>query len=253
MQERGRLSEAVRCFEQARAHGGDAALLDYQIAGLSSAAGHTGGTMPPGAPRSYVQGLFDRYADDFDEHLVERLAYRAPQELAAGLARLSRTHFRHALDLGCGTGLCAAPLGAFVTRLDGVDLSAGMLARAQALGRYDRLEQADVVEHLAATPWRHDLVVAADLFIYVGRLEAVFSGVRRVLEPEGVFCFSVERLDDAQGDCALLPSLRYAHSAAYLQRLAREHGFAVAALEEHALRHDERAPVRGLYAWFVAA
>ncbi len=253
MQERGRMTEAVRCFEQARAQGGDAALLDYQIAGLSSAAGHAGGAMPASAPRSYVQGLFDRYADDFDEHLVEHLGYRAPQELAAGLARLARTHFRHALDLGCGTGLCAAPLGAFVTRLDGVDLSAGMLARAQALGRYDRLEHADVVEHLAATPWRHDLVVAADLFIYVGRLEAVFAGVRRVLEPAGVFCFSVEHLDDALGDCALLPSLRYAHSAAYLRRLAREHGFVVAALEERALRRDERAPVRGLYAWLVAA
>lgn len=252
MQEHGRVSEAVHCFEQARAHGGDVTLMDYQIAGLSSATGRDASAMPASAPRSYVQGLFDRYADDFDAHLVGRLAYRAPQELAAGLARLARTHFRHALDLGCGTGLCAAPLGAFVTRLDGVDLSAGMLERARALGRYDHLAQADVVEHLAATPCRHDLVVAADLFIYVGRLEAVFAGVRRVLEPAGVFCFSVERLDDALGDCALQPSLRYAHSSAYLQGLAQEHCFAVAALEEHPLRHDEHAPVRGLYAWLVA-
>ena len=252
MQERGHAREAVRCFEQARAHGSDAALMDYQIAGLSSVAGLGQGSMPASAPRSYVQVLFDRYADDFDAHLVERLEYRAPQELAAGLARLARTHFRHALDLGCGTGLCAAPLGAFATRLDGVDLSAGMLERAQALGRYDRLEQADVVEHLASTPCRHDLVVAADLFIYVGRLEAVFAGVRRVLEPAGVFCFSVERLDDALGDCALQASLRYAHSAAYLRRLAQDHGFKIAALEEHPLRHDERTPVRGLYAWLVA-
>lgn len=251
MHERGQDAEAVRCFEQARAHGGDAALMDYQIAGL--AAGATSAPpMPASAPRSYVQGLFDRYAADFDEHLVAQLGYRAPEELAAGLARLGRTHFRHALDLGCGTGLCAAPLGAFVTRLDGVDLSAGMLERARALGRYDRLEQADVVEHLVATPWRHDLVVAADLFIYVGRLEGVFAGVRRVLEPGGLFCFSVEHLDDAAGDCALLPSLRYAHSAAYVRRLAQAHGFGVAALQERPLRRDERAPVRGLYAWLSA-
>lgn len=252
MQEHGRTTEAVRCFEQARAQGGDAALMEYQIAGLSRATGRDPGVMPASAPRSYVQGLFDRYAEDFDAHLVGRLDYRAPQELAAGLTRLTRTHFRHALDLGCGTGLCAAALGAFARRLDGVDLSAGMLERARALGRYDRLEKADVVEHLAATSCRHDLVVAADLFIYVGRLEPVFEGVRRVLEPTGVFCFSVERLDDAQGDCALQPSLRYAHSRAYLQRLAQENGFAVATLEEHPLRRDERAPVRGLYAWLVA-
>jgi predicted TPR repeat methyltransferase len=256
MHERGQDAEAVRCFAQARTHGADMALMDYQIAGLA-AAGREGATsaappMPASAPRSYVQNLFDRYAADFDEHLVGQLGYRAPEELAGGLARLGRTHFRHALDLGCGTGLCAAPLGAFVTRLDGVDLSAGMLERARALGRYDRLEQADVVEHLAATPWRHDLVVAADLFIYVGRLEGVFVGVRRVLEPGGLFCFSVEHLDDAAGDCALLPSLRYAHSAAYVRRLAQAHGLGVAALQERPLRRDERTPVRGLYAWLSA-
>lgn len=255
MHERGQDAEAVRCYEQARAHGGDAALMDYQIAGLA-ATGHRGAEsappMPASAPRSYVQNLFDRYAADFDQHLVGQLGYRAPEELAAGLARLGRTHFRHALDLGCGTGLCAAPLGAFVTRLDGVDLSAGMLERARALGRYDRLTQADIVEHLAATPWRHDLVVAADLFIYVGRLEGVFAGVRRVLEPGGLFCFSVEHLDDAAGDCTLQPSLRYAHSAAYLRRLAADQGFAIAALKERPLRRDERAPVRGLYAWLSA-
>ena len=94
-------------------------------------------------------------------------------------------------------------------------------------------------------------MIAADVFVYLGALEPVFEGARRVLEPGGVFCFSVEALDDASGDCLLLPSLRYAHSAPYLRRLAAAHGFEVAALEEHPLRRDERAPVRGLYAWLV--
>ena len=48
---------------------------------------------------------------------------------------------------------------------------------------YDRLLLADLVEHLQHTPERHDLVVAADVFIYVGELDAVFGGVVRVLRP----------------------------------------------------------------------
>lgn len=248
MNERGQTAEAVRCFERARAGGGDAELMAYQIAGLSASGASL---QPPHPPRRYVERLFDQYAPQFDAHLLHELDYRAPQVLAAGLARLGRSHFRHGLDLGCGTGLCAPPLGAFVTRLDGVDVSAAMLGRARALGRYERLDQADLVEHLGATSARHDLVVAGDVFIYVGQLEAVFAGVARALVPGGVFCFSVEALDDAAGDCRLLPSLRYAHSAAYLRRLAATHGFEIAALEEHPLRRDERAPVRGLYAWLL--
>jgi predicted TPR repeat methyltransferase len=248
MNERGQAAEAVRCFERARACGGDAELMAYQIAGLSACGD---APQPPHPPRRYVERLFDQYAPQFDAHLVRELDYRAPQVLAAGLARLGRSRFRHGLDLGCGTGLCAPPLGPFVGRLDGVDVSAAMLERARALGRYDRLDQADLVEHLGTTARHHDLVVAGDVFIYVGRLEAVFEGVARVLEPGGMFCFSVEALDDAIGDCLLQPSLRYAHSAGYLRQLADAQGFEVAALEEHPLRRDERAPVRGLYAWLV--
>lgn len=248
MSERGRTAEALRCFERARDCGADAEVMTYQIAALSAPGTQA---QPPHPPRRYVEQLFDHYAAQFDEHLASALDYQAPQVLAAGLARLGRSHFRHGLDLGCGTGLCAPPLGAFVARLDGVDVSAAMLERARALGRYDRLDQADLVEHLGATSARHDLVVAGDVFIYVGRLEAVFAGVARVLAPGGVFCFSVEALDDAAGDCLLLPSLRYAHSAPYLRRLAAAHGFEIAALEEHPLRRDERAPVRGLYAWML--
>jgi predicted TPR repeat methyltransferase len=119
MNERGQVAEALRCFERARDGGGDAELMTYQIAGLSA----TGAApQPPHPPRRYVERLFDQYAPQFDTHLVRELDYQAPQVLAAGLARLGRSHFRHGLDLGCGTGLCAPPLGAFVARLDGVDV-----------------------------------------------------------------------------------------------------------------------------------
>jgi tetratricopeptide (TPR) repeat protein len=77
-------------------------------------------------------------------------------------------------------------------------------------------------EFLAATALRFDLILAADVFIYVGDLAAVFRSVRRILEPGGCLAFTVEPAKTGQ-DIQLLPSLRYAHSQTYVQRLAQAH------------------------------
>jgi predicted TPR repeat methyltransferase len=102
-----------------------------------------------------------------------------------------------------------------------------MLERARATGAYAQLTRGDITVHLQRTETRHDLVLAADVFIYVGELEAVFAGVHRVLAPGGTFCFSVELAHGQQG-FELRPSLRYAHTEPYLLGLAERHGFALA-------------------------
>ena len=79
----------------------------------------------------------------------------------------------------------------------------------------------------AAAPF--DLVLAADVFIYVGKLDRLFAEVSSHMTRGGLFGFSVERL--AEGDFTAQPTGRYAHSAGYVERLARTHGFSVAARE----------------------
>lgn len=252
MRDTGQLDRARECLERAIALGANDPLLRFQLSALRDAQ-----RAPEAPPREYVQQLFDNYAEGFDDHLVGSLGYRTPQLLADGLADTGVTHFPTALDLGCGTGLCAQPLGPWVGRLDGVDLSAQMIERARALGRYTELAQGDVVEHLQRTASRYDLVVAADVFVYLGALEGVFAGAMRVLEPGGVFCFSVEAADDApQGSTdapspgyVLRPTLRYAHAEGYLLALARDHGLEVCATRRHALRQDHGATIVGLCAW----
>ena len=243
MRDLGRPERALHCLERALALGADDPLIHFQLAGLKKTE-HT----PEAPPPAYVEQLFDSYADGFDEHLVKALGYCAPQVLADGLRRLTPGRFRHALDLGCGTGLCAPALAPLTERLDGVDLSAGMLEKARALGRYTRLAQADVVAHLRETPHRYDLIVAADVFIYVGALEGALTGIARALTPGGVCCFSLEACEESQ-DYVLRQSLRYAHSGGYVQRLAQANGLHLLALEPHPLRRDEREAVQGLYAW----
>jgi predicted TPR repeat methyltransferase len=240
LKDRLQLGEAAHCFRQALAHGADSALNQYLLASV------TGEAAPPQSPRPYVRFLFDSYADGFDEHLVQVLHYDAPRRLVDSLAAQGFNAFDAALDLGCGTGLCGEALRGRCRRVDGVDLAPQMLARARERGVYDDLAEAEIVEHLCATEARYQLVLAADVFIYVGDLAAVFDGVHRVLAPCGVFAFSAERADDVH-DFRLLPSSRYAHSRRYLESLAVRTGFTVRRIEEQPLREDQRLPVAGLY------
>ena len=119
-----------------------------------------------------------------------------------------------------------------------------MIEKARALGVYDRLEQGDIVEFLGGSEERWDLVLAADVFIYVGDLEPVFARLERAMA-EGVFCFSVESLEGDGAGLRLLPSLRYAHSEAYLERLASQHGFEVVAMKHAPVREEQGAGGRG--------
>jgi predicted TPR repeat methyltransferase len=243
--ELGRREEAAAAYRQALAHGADPQLTAYYLAGVAQEESAT----PAAPPRHYVEQLFDAYAQDFDDHLAGRLQYRAPQILVDGL---DVPRFRAALDLGCGTGLCGPLLRPRAGRLEGVDLSAAMVERARGLGCYDEVTQADIAEFLEGTPHRYDLLVAADVFIYVGALERVFAGAARVLEPGGAFCFSLEAADERQS-FALRMSLRYAHSERYIRMLAAQCGFDVQATARHALRIDQGSPVAGLFAWLRKA
>lgn len=246
LMDQGRIEEAIECYRQAIAQGGDAALNGYFLASL------TGRDAPAGAPSRYVQSLFDDYAETFDAHLVSVLRYEAHRFLVDNLRGIGSERFDAALDLGCGTGLCAPLLKPAVQRLDGVDLSPLMLEKARALGLYGELVRADLVQHLHSTPRSYDLVLAADVFIYVGDLEPVFAGVRRVLQQRGVFCFSVEQADETQ-TVLLNPHQRYAHSERYVRQLAARHGFRIARMLRHAIREDRREPIPGLYFYLVGS
>src|SRR5690606_29734993 len=103
-----------------------------------------------------------------------------------------RTGELNVLDLGCGTGLTGAAFRAVAGRLVGVDLSPRMLGYAQQRGVYDELQQCDLVEFLQSTDERFDLIVAADVLIYLGDLVRAFEEIGRVLRPGGHWVASAE-------------------------------------------------------------
>lgn len=205
-----------------------------------------GAPAPDKAPEAYVRQLFDDYADTFDHALVDKLDYCAPQLLADALARtIDRRGGLSIMDAGCGTGLAAPALKPYASRLDGVDLSPAMVARAAERGLYDELVVGDLVGTLKARPAAYDLVVAADVLVYLGDLEPVMAAARLALNPGGAFAFTVEKSDEA-GTYALGPKQRYAHAAAYIGEVAQAAGFTVALQEDAVTRRDGGQDVPGM-------
>jgi predicted TPR repeat methyltransferase len=217
LQSQGRDSEAADLYRSALAQGLASGLFEHLLNAASGASSAK-------APSGYVSETFDGFADHFDDQLVHTLEYRVPEQLVA----LAREHFAehrpNTLDLGCGTGLVGAALARNFESLVGVDLSSRMLEAARRRGCYDELHCAEIEAWLAqAQREKFDLVIAADVFIYFGDLAALFGKVARVLRASGGFAFSVESCNDT--NWRLLTNGRYAQSAAYIDRLAAEHGY----------------------------
>ncbi len=235
-------AEAARCYQNALDRGADADLHRYYLAALQQ-----GGPVP-NAPRQYVQTLFDQYADEFEDHLVGALRYQGHRVLVEALPAACPPRFAQVLDLGCGTGLCGPHIRPRASVLWGLDLSAAMLEKARARGVYDHLIEGDVVEALGAEAAVFDLVLAADVFIYVGHLDAVFAQLAQRISSGGWLAFTIEEAaKDAGAGPQLLPSLRYAHTQEYVEALALRHGFTCAHVHSAPLRWDQDTAVPGKY------
>lgn len=241
--EMGMPQEALACLRRALSAGVDAQAVQFQMAGLDTTL-----PVPQRPPAAYVQALFDEYAAGFNDHL-KQLGYRVPQALAQSLSKWNSQPLSSGLDLGCGTGLVALALQSQVAQWDGLDLSAAMLQQARHTGAYRHLYQGDAVAFLQSTAQRYPLVVAADVLIYLGALDGLWTGVGRVLLPSGWWGVSVELCTTPGYDYELRASLRYAHSLGYLRRLCDRYGFAICHVEPQVVRQEQGQDIAGLCVW----
>lgn len=204
--------------------------------------------------KGFAKNVFDALAGTFDKRLVELLKYRSPEILAAGLREINPgvTRYENVLDLGCGTGLMVQALkqGFEVGRAIGVDLSPNMVQEAAKRGIYDELICGDVADALRARHEQFDLIIAADVFIYVGELGPVHALAQQRLAPGGIFAFTAEA-SDGEG-LELMAHGHYRHGKAYLLQLAAAHGFTVAKAEEAAMRKERGKDVMGYYVYLRA-
>jgi predicted TPR repeat methyltransferase len=162
----------------------------------------------------------------------------------AGNYAEAERRYQHGLDLGCGTGLSGLAFRALAARLTGVDLSAKMLEKARSKNVYDTLRQDDIVAFLKGTEDTFDLFIATDVFIYLGDLVPVFTGVRERAAKPAYLAFSIERADEGR-DYELRTTGRYAQSVGYIRRLAAELGFMVVTNEERNIRREQGQWIEG--------
>ena len=88
-----------------------------------------------------TRDLYDAWADSYEAEVSEN-GYVTPKRCAEALAAHTDDLGAPLLDFGCGTGLSGRALSeAGFTTLDGVDLSADMLAQAKDKGIYRSLRQ----------------------------------------------------------------------------------------------------------------
>jgi predicted TPR repeat methyltransferase len=199
---------------------------------------------------TYVTALFDQYAPRFDAALVDNLGYRGPALLLAAVVAARTEAGRppalgRAIDLGCGTGLAARAFSTIVDDIIGIDLSPKMIERARATGLYAELAVAEIVDGLKCRPdGSADLVLAADVMVYVHDMAPLLAEAARVLTSGGLFAFTVE--SHAGEGVMLGKGLRYAHSESYVRALIAASGLTLDRLESVSSRNEGGTQVAGL-------
>jgi len=130
---------------------------------------------------------------------------------------------------------------AYSKRIVGVDLSDKMIATAKQKNIYDELVTRDISEYLKNTKEKFDLIIAADVFGYIGELESIFKLSKKALSQEGLFTFSVEKT--RQQPFKLKSTARFAHSLEYIQTLAQQTGFKIEKWQEVIARVQNEKPL----------
>ena len=179
--------------------------------------------------------------------------YRAHQLVAEAVARTWTGGPAAILDAGCGTGATGPLLRPFASRLEGVDFSAAMLARARESQAYDGLYEAELVDFLSIHRDSYDVIAGAATLIHFGELKPVFAAACRALHDNGLLVFTVfpNQSDPETFDVAPLGGFAeggcFVHGSGYIRTTAAETGFSVILLETAPHEIDPHGlPVTGL-------
>jgi predicted TPR repeat methyltransferase len=241
----GRLDDAARLYREWLATDPHNPVIQHHLAAC------TGSAVPERASDAYVERTFDAFAATFDANLAT-LGYRAPSLVAGLLSEMLPAPAKQfdVLDLGCGTGLVGPLVKGWSRRLDGCDLSTGMLEKAARRGDYDTLRHAELVADLRAHPAGYDLLVCADTLCYFGDIAETMQSAYKSLRIGGAFVFTVESWDGDDLPYHLQTHGRYAHRGDYVRRVVAEGGLTLHTLREESLRMEAGRPVGG---WLVGA
>lgn len=150
-----------------------------------------------------TRDLYDAWAASYEEEVADN-GYVTPARCGKALAEVVTDTSQPLLDFGCGTGLSglALKMAGFET-LDGVDLSAEMLAQAKDKDVYRKLTQ---IAPDAKVPKGYGLIAAIGVIGAGAAPISVFHSIMHSLNKGGhlVFSFNDHALEDPANEGALM-------------------------------------------------
>ncbi len=195
----------------------------------------------------YARDLFDRYAGHFEEHLVSSLKYQVPFIIKEKLLSLNSAKDSKILDLGCGTGLLGKTVVDSFPNLVGVDISSNMIDETRKKDIYSELHTNDIQEFLLKSVQEYDLIIAADVFIYIGALKTIFSRIKKSINSNSYFIFTIELLNEFDKESFhLAKSGRFSHTIEYIESLCKDYGFEIIDKEKIILRQENKIGQKGV-------
>tara|TARA_B100000508_G_C11457620_1_gene277523 strand:+ start:470 stop:1855 length:1386 start_codon:yes stop_codon:yes gene_type:complete len=230
--------QAQRYFEAALKVKPDNESIQYTLSVIK-------GDQSVAPPKVYIKDLFNHYADHYDTHLRKGLDYQVPELLKKAVEKHINMPERlwDILDLGCGTGLCGEVFSDNAKHMVGVDLAEKMLDVALEKNCYQELVVSDIEAYLKTCDKLFDLVLSADVFIYLGDLKEIFEYTHRCLKDGGAFAFSVEL--NKKEAYQTQASGRFSHSEKYIKKIAKQAGFKVKHFKAVETRKQDKQAVAG--------
>ncbi len=194
----------------------------------------------------YAQDLFDRYANHFEEHLLSSLKYQVPFIIKEKLQSLNPSKKSKILDLGCGTGILGKTIIDQFPNIVGVDISSNMIQETRKKEIYTTLYTDDIHDFLLKNEEKFDLIVAADVFIYIGNIKTIFTGIKKCLSHNGYFIFTIELSSEINiKDFQLGKTGRFSHDIDYIETLCKDTNFEIVEKEEIILREENQIGQKG--------
>ena len=230
--ELGKTDDAIFNYKKALEFKPDYAEAKHMLSALK-------GETTNSPPRVYVENLFDTYALNFENSLVNKLEYKTPKIITEMILKKNlNTSLGSVLDLGCGTGLIGDEIKNHSSNITGIDLSKSMLEQAKVKTIYNELIHKDILEYLSTENLNFDYFISTDVFIYIGDLSKIFGSIKTRNKSKGKFVFSTEHTE--KEGFFLEKSGRYSHSKKYIESLCVKFDYRLSHFEKINLRKGSK-------------
>ena len=162
--------------------------------------------------------------------------------------------FESILEIGCGTGKNTGFLAQIGTRVDALDFSEGMTAKAQKKVQAVnvRFQMADLTKRWPCADSAYDLIVCCLVLEHIADLGHILTEAARTLKTGGKFFINeLHPFKQYMGTKArfergteVVEVDAFVHNISDFTNAAAENGFGVIKLSEHWHSHDDGKPPR---------